>query len=126
MRRVKASRLAPVPRPALARRRQSRVPSSPDRDRAASHGFFRGSAAWRVRIALALKGLPVEQAAHHQRRGEQRAPDYLALNPQGLVPALILDSGETLTQSLAIIAWLDEAFPAPAFLPADPAAQPDA
>lgn len=84
------------------------------------HGYFRSSAAWRVRIALNLKGLAVSQVAHHLRRGEQREPAYLALNPQGLVPALELDDGTVLTQSLAIIEWLDEVHPAPALLPADP------
>jgi maleylpyruvate isomerase len=84
------------------------------------HGYFRSSAAWRVRIALNLKGLPVTHVSHHLPRSEQSAPDYLALNPQGLVPALILTDGTVLTQSLAIIEWLDEAFPSPPFLPADP------
>lgn len=84
------------------------------------HGFFLSSAAWRVRIALNLKALPVTHVAHHLRRSEQSAPDYLALNPQGLVPALILNDGTVLTQSLAIIEWLDEAFPTPPLLPADP------
>jgi maleylpyruvate isomerase len=82
------------------------------------HGYFRSSAAWRVRIALNLKRLPVVQVAHHLRRGEQRARDYLVLNPQGLVPALALDDGTVLTQSIAIVEWLDEAFPTPRLLPA--------
>lgn len=81
------------------------------------HGYFRSSASWRVRIALNLKGLAVTHVPHHLRRGEQRAPDYLALNPQGLVPALELDDGTVLTQSLAIIEWLEEAYPIPALLP---------
>ena len=55
------------------------------------HGYFRSSAAFRVRIALNLKHLDYDQASIHLRRGEQRAPDYLKLNPQGLVPALIDD-----------------------------------
>lgn len=84
------------------------------------HGYFRSAASWRVRIALNLKGLAVEHAFHHLRRGEQRAPEYLALNPQGLLPALELDDGTVLTQSLAIIEWLDESCPAPPLLPADP------
>lgn len=87
---------------------------------AALHGYFRSSAGWRVRIALNLKGIAVEHVFHHLRRGEQRAPDYLALNPQGLVPALVLDDGTVLTQSLAIVEWLDEAFPEPPLLPSDP------
>lgn len=84
------------------------------------HGYFRSASSWRVRIALGLKGIEVAQVAHHLRRGEQQAPDYLALNPQGLVPALELDDGAVLTQSLAIIEWLDEAFTAPPLLPATP------
>ena len=84
------------------------------------HGYFRSSAAYRVRIALNLKGMSVEHAFRHLRKGEQRAPDYLALNPQGLVPTLELDDGTKLTQSLAIIEWLDETHPAPPLLPADP------
>jgi maleylpyruvate isomerase len=87
------------------------------------HGYFRSSAAWRVRIALNLKQLPVVHVSHHLRRGEQLAPDYLALNPQGLVPALVLSDGSVLTQSLAIIEWLEEAFPAPPLLPAEPVAR---
>ena len=66
------------------------------------HGYYRSSAAYRVRIALNLKGLKVEHRFVHLRRGEQRAAGYLALNPQGLVPTL--EVGERrLTQSLAII-----------------------
>src|SRR5918912_1974708 len=84
------------------------------------HGYFRSSASWRVRIALNLKGLVVDNVSHHLRRGEQRAPGYLALNPQGLVPALELDDVTGLTQSLAIIEWLDETRPTPALLPTDP------
>lgn len=87
------------------------------------HGYFRSSAAWRVRIALNLKGLKAEQVAHHLRRGEQRAEAYLRLNPQGLVPALELDGGAVLTQSLAICEWLDETHPEPALLPRDPLAR---
>ena len=84
------------------------------------HGYFRSSAAWRVRIALNLKGVNVEHVSHHLRHGEQRDPAYLALNPQGLVPTLELDDGTVLTQSLAIIEWLDETRPEPALLPKDP------
>jgi maleylpyruvate isomerase len=84
------------------------------------YGYFRSSAAFRVRIALNLKGVSVEHAFRHLRHGEQCAPDYVALNPQALVPTLVLDDGTVLTQSLAIIEWLDETHPAPPFLPADP------
>ena len=84
------------------------------------HGYFRSTAAWRVRIALALKGLPYDQVFHHLRRGEQRSPDFLELNPQGLVPALVVGAGEVLTQSLAIIEYLDETHPLPPLLPSSP------
>lgn len=81
------------------------------------YGYYRSSAAYRVRIALNLKGLQYRQQPVNLLKGEQRAPDYLALNPQGLVPAL-LDNGQLLTQSLAICEYLDEAYPAtPALLP---------
>ena len=75
------------------------------------------SAAWRVRIALNLKGLRPGQAFHHLRHGGQRAPDYLRLNPQGLVPALETGEGTVLTQSLAICEWLEEGWPEPPLLP---------
>jgi maleylpyruvate isomerase len=84
------------------------------------HGYFRSSAAYRVRIALNLKGLSVDHLSHHLRKGEQRAPNYLALNPQGLVPTLEDGTGGVLTQSLAIIEWLDETHPNPPLLPTDP------
>ena len=83
------------------------------------HGYFRSSASYRVRIALNLKGLGAEHLAHHLRKGEQRDPAYLALNPQGLVPTLQNDAA-VLTQSLAIIEWLDETHPEPPLLPQDP------
>jgi maleylpyruvate isomerase len=83
------------------------------------HGYFRSSAAYRVRIALNLKGLTAEHLPHHLRKGEQSEPAYLALNPQGLVPTLE-KSGAVLTQSLAIIEWLDETHPNPPLLPKDP------
>ena len=83
------------------------------------HGYFRSSAAWRVRIALNLKGVAVEHAFHHLRHGGQRAPDYLRLNPQGLVPALETDDGSVLTQSLAICEWLEETHPEPPLQPGD-------
>jgi maleylpyruvate isomerase len=84
------------------------------------HGYFRSSASYRVRIALNLKGLRVQQVAHHLRKGEQLAPAYMAVNPQGLVPTLEDDTGAILTQSLAIIEWLDETHPLPPLLPKDP------
>jgi maleylacetoacetate isomerase len=85
------------------------------------YDYFRSSAAYRVRIALNLKGVtPDERTFVHLRMGNQRAQDYLALNPQGLVPALALDDGRVLTQSLAIIEYLDETHRDPPLLPADP------
>ncbi|QCI64738.1 maleylacetoacetate isomerase [Phreatobacter stygius] len=84
------------------------------------HGYFRSSASYRVRIALNLKGLQAAQVAHHLRKGEQNAEAYLALNPQGLVPTLETDDGGLLTQSLAIIDWLEELRPSPPLLPSDP------
>jgi maleylpyruvate isomerase len=83
-------------------------------------GFFRSGASYRVRIGLNLKGLTAEHAFRHLRKNEQKAPDFLAINPQGLVPALITDEGVSLTQSLAILEWLDEPHPTPAFLLKDP------
>src|SRR6185312_12276553 len=83
-------------------------------------GYFRSSAAFRVRIALNYKGITVEHVSRHLRKGEQAAPDYVALNPQKLVPALVLDSGEVLTQSLAILEYLEEIHPEPPLLPKDP------
>ena len=84
------------------------------------YGYFRSSAAYRVRIALNLKGLDYAQQPVSLVKREQRGDDYLALNPQGLVPAL-LDNGVLLTQSLAICEYLDEAYPdTAALLPAAP------
>src|SRR5579872_2214690 len=83
------------------------------------YGYFRSSAAFRVRIALNLKGLDYEQAFIHLRKGDQRSPDYLRLNPQGLVPALVAKDGAVLTQSLSIIEYLEETCPDPALLPRD-------
>jgi len=84
------------------------------------HGYFRSSAAYRVRIALNLKGLRAEHLSHHLRKGEQCAPAYLAINPQGLVPTLEDDTGAVITQSLAIIEWLEETHPTPPLLPKQP------
>lgn len=84
------------------------------------HGYFRSSAAWRIRIALGLKGLEANLVSHHLRKGEQRSEGYLKLNPQGLVPALETDDGHVLTQSLAIIEYLDALQPSPRLVPADP------
>jgi maleylacetoacetate isomerase len=88
------------------------------------YDYFRSSAAYRLRIALNLKGVkPDERTFVHLRMGNQRAQDYLALNPQGLVPALALDDGHVLTQSLAIIEYLEETVPNPPRLPEPPEAR---
>jgi len=80
------------------------------------YGFFRSSAAFRLRIALNLKKLDYETTAIHLRRNDQSKSSYLAVNPQGLVPTLD-DGGRTLIQSLAIIEYLDETYPDPPLLP---------
>ena len=81
--------------------------------------YYRSSAAFRVRIAINLKGVDVEHATIHLRRGEQRAPAYASLNPQQLVPALLVGPN-ILTQSLAIIDYLEDLRPEPPLLPQDP------
>ncbi|GEQ98889.1 maleylacetoacetate isomerase [Iodidimonas gelatinilytica] len=83
--------------------------------------YFRSSSSYRVRIALNLKGVDWEPAFVHLPKGEQRDAAYLAANPQGLVPALEEDDGLVLTQSLAIIEYLDETRSGPSFLPKDAA-----
>lgn len=85
------------------------------------YGYFRSSAAYRCRIAFNLKEVETELVSIHLRKdgGQQKAPAYRALNPQALVPTLEVD-GAPLTQSLAIIEWLDETHPEPALLPSDP------
>ena len=83
------------------------------------HGYWRSGAAYRVRIGLNLKGLSYDQAPHDLRTGAHKDDAYLALNPQGMVPALQID-GAVLTQSPAILEWLEEAYPEPPLLPADP------
>ena len=83
--------------------------------------YFRSSAAYRVRIALNLKGLSYESVPVHlvKEGGQHKRPEFRAVNPQMRVPALALSNGDTLIQSLAIIEYLDEVFPDPALLPAD-------
>src|SRR5690349_21070916 len=86
------------------------------------YGYFRSSAAYRVRIALALKGIAVDGIGIHlvKEGGQQSKPSYLARNPQGLVPELELDDGTVLTQSLAIIDYLETITPEPRLVPRDP------
>jgi maleylpyruvate isomerase len=83
------------------------------------HNYFRSSTSYRVRAVLALKGIEYAYQAHHLRKGEQRAPAYLELNPQGLVPTLVWPNGSVMTQSLAIMEFLDEKHPVPPILPRD-------
>ena len=83
------------------------------------YGFFRSGTSHRLRIALNLKGLAYETVAIDLRREQHAGAQYRALNPQGLVPALEVD-GQVLTQSPAIIEWLDETYPEPPLLPRDP------
>ncbi len=89
------------------------------------YSYFRSSAAYRVRIALNLKGLPYDMVPIHLSKdgGQQRKQEYVAINPQMRVPVLALNSGEVLTQSLAIIEYLDELRPKPPLLPADAVAR---
>lgn len=87
------------------------------------HGHSLSSASYRVRIALALKGLQVTTVRLDLRAGEQRLEEYLQINSQGFVPALTLDSGAVLTQSVAIIEYLDEIHPNPPLLPQAPLAR---
>lgn len=84
------------------------------------HGYWRSSAAYRVRLALGLKGLAYDRVAHDLRTGAQRSEEYRTLQPQGLVPALETADG-TLIQSPAILEWIEECYPAPPLLPCDSA-----
>lgn len=83
------------------------------------HGYWRSSAVYRVRIALALKGVAYGQVPHDLRRGAQRDPAYLAIAPHGLVPAIEHDGG-VIIESPAILEWIDSRWPAPALLPSEP------
>jgi len=78
--------------------------------------YYRSTAAFRVRIALNLKGVPFETISMHLRNGAHRTPEFLAMNPQGLIPALD-DDGVCISQSLAIIEYLEEKYPSPPLLP---------
>jgi maleylpyruvate isomerase len=86
------------------------------------YGYWRSSASWRVRIALHLKGLAYENVPVHLVRegGEQRKPEFAQQNPMEQVPVLVTDEGDAITQSLAILLWLEARFPTPPLLPADP------
>lgn len=83
------------------------------------YSYFRSSAAYRVRIVLNYKGIDYQHIGINMLVNEQRSDDFLALNPQGLVPALCLDDGTMLTQSTAILEWLEEVYPEPPLYPQD-------
>jgi maleylacetoacetate isomerase len=87
------------------------------------YGYALSSASYRVRIALALKGLQVTSVPLNLRAGEQRRDEFLQINNQGFVPALVMDDGAVLTQSMAIIEYLDEIHPDPPLLPKAPLAR---
>lgn len=87
------------------------------------HNYFRSSTSYRVRIALALKGLPYDYRPIHLRKGEQRSAAYLSLNPQGAVPSLETEEGALIPQSMAILEYLDETYPEPPLLPDTPLAR---
>jgi len=85
------------------------------------YGFWRSLASYRVRVALAMKGMQAEEVSVDLLKGKQNEGDYLEVNPQGVVPALVLDEGgPPLFQSLAILEYLEEVRPQPALLPKDP------
>ena len=84
------------------------------------YSYFRSSSAWRVRIALHYKNLPFEYQSVHLLHKEQQRDEYRALNPMQQVPTLVLDDGRRLTQSIAIIEYLEERAPEPPLLPRDP------
>ncbi len=90
------------------------------------YGYWRSGATYRLRIALALKGLSYEYAPVNLLKDEQKSPSYLKVSPQGLLPAFVAEGGATLTQSLAIIEYLDELYPSPPLLPKQPIARAQA
>lgn len=83
------------------------------------HGYWRSGAAYRVRIALNLKGIPHRHVTHDLRTGAQREPAYMAIAPHGLIPA-VEHGGRTIIESVAILEWLEARWPTPPLLPADP------
>src|SRR5713226_278547 len=94
---------------------------APSGDSMKLYGFWRSLATYRVRVAFALKGLKAEEVSIDLLKGKQHSDDYLSVNPQGVVPALILDEpGPPLFQSLAILEYLEETHPQPPLLPKDP------
>ncbi len=87
------------------------------------YSYWRSSCSYRVRIALGLKGVRFETVPVHLVKGDQRTADYGVLNPSGLVPTLALEDGTHLTQSFAILDWLDATYPDPPLTPSDPMAR---
>lgn len=87
------------------------------------HGFHRSSSSWRVRIALNLKAIEFQNISYRLRAKEQHTSEYRKKNPQLFVPTLEFDNGKMLTQSVAIIEYLDEIYPTPPLLPSDPIAR---
>lgn len=87
------------------------------------YAYWRSSTSWRVRIGLHHKGLPFEIVSVHLRHGEQHSDDHVGRNPMHQVPVLELDDGTRLTQSIAILEWLEETHPEPPLLPRDPLAR---
>ncbi|OGA47868.1 MAG: maleylacetoacetate isomerase [Betaproteobacteria bacterium RIFCSPLOWO2_12_FULL_62_58] len=83
-------------------------------------GFWRSLATCRVRVALALKGIKAEEVSINLMQGQQHGAEYRAVNPQSLVPALVIDNGPPLFQSMAILEYLEETHPQPPLLPPDP------
>ena len=83
------------------------------------YGFWRSLATYRVHVALAMKGLKFEDISIDLLKGKQNTDEYRAVNPQGVVPALVIDDGPPLFQSMAILEYLDETYPQPALLPQD-------
>jgi maleylacetoacetate isomerase len=84
------------------------------------YSYFRSTSAWRVRIGLAWKGIPYEYVALNLLEGQQALPDHRARSPLGKIPVLELGDGRVLTESMAILHYLDETHPEPPFLPTDP------
>lgn len=84
------------------------------------YGYYRSSSAYRVRIALNLKGVDYEQTFIHLRNGDQFGEDYVKMNPQAQVPTLVLDDGTVMVQSPAILEWIEETWADPPLLPSDP------
>ncbi len=87
------------------------------------YSFWRSLAAFRVRIALKIKGLDYDVISKDLLVGEQFDPEYISLNPQGMVPSLVLDDTDTLTQSMAVLEYLEEVYPEPPLMPKDPLAR---